>query len=104
MALDVTLADRLQRGRLPARCPVLVDDHRSYSLIKVMPLGEAASYSEFRTHALVEIKDSAAPEQRQGDLEAGRRLSAQQGRRGVGKGRIRAISGGPAAGGFGVEG
>src|SRR5262245_55325551 len=70
MALDLGIADRRERRRLPMRRLILVDDHRPYPLVEVVPARDAGNYSEFRPHALGEIEAAAAPELGERDLEA----------------------------------
>src|SRR5262249_21948793 len=88
MRLDVGLADLPQRRWPPLRRLVLVDDHRTDSLIEIMPPGDAGNYSEFGAHALVEIEAAATAQLRQRDLEAQRRLGAHGSGGGAGKGHI----------------
>src|SRR5882672_2674892 len=91
MPRDIRLADRLKRGRLPARRLVLVDDHRSYALVEVVAAHDARDYAEFDAHARFEIELPPAPQLRQRDLDTRRRFGSDQGCGGVGKCRIRAI-------------
>ena len=55
------VANARQRGGLPARRLVLVDDHRSYPLVKIVPAQQTRDYAEFSAHALGEIKAASAP-------------------------------------------
>ena len=66
-------------GRLPARRLILVDDHRSYSLVEVVPPDDAGHDAKFGTHALGEIQRGTAPHLRKRDLQARRRFRAYQG-------------------------
>ena len=93
MPFDIGRAHRVERGRLPARRLVLVDDHRSYPLVEIAARNDSGGYPEFSAHALVEIEHSPPPQQRQRDLEAGRRFGADQGGRAARKCGIGAFLG-----------
>src|SRR5215813_14019992 len=80
MAIDVGIADRRERRRLPMRRLILVDDHRPYPLVEVMPACDAGNYSEFGPHALGEIEAAAAPKLGERDLETQGRFDADAGR------------------------
>jgi len=71
---------------------ILVDDHRSYPFVKIMPKNQARDYAEFTAHALGEIKSPAAPQLRQRDLETGRRLRPDRGRAGTRKAGVRPLA------------
>src|SRR5215813_11314043 len=80
MALNLGIADRGERRRLPMRRLILVDDHRPYPLVEVMPAYDAGNYSEFGPHALGEIEAAAAPKLGERDLETQGRFDADAGR------------------------
>src|SRR5262249_55815081 len=98
MALNLGIADRGERRRLPMRRLILVDDARPYPLLEVVPARGAGKYSEFGPHTLGEIEVAAAPRLGERDLEAQGRLGADGGSGGSGEGRVDA-----ACGGRGVE-
>src|SRR5258708_13084208 len=79
MAFDLGRADRFERGWLPMRRLILVDDHRSNPFVKIMPEQQARGYAEFTAHALGKIEISTTPQLRQRDLETGRRLPPDPG-------------------------
>ena len=54
MALDLGIRHLGERGRLPARRVVLVDDHRAHAFIEIMAMNDARHYAEFGLHARVE--------------------------------------------------
>ena len=60
MALDLGVGDLGERGRLPARRVVLVDDHRAHALVEIMAVDDARHYAEFGAHARRRNR-SAAP-------------------------------------------
>src|SRR5580704_4724787 len=86
-------ADRFKPGWLPVGRLILVDDHRSYPFVKIMPKQQARDYAEFTTHALGEIEIATAPQLLQRDFEAGRRLRPDRGRREAREVGIRPLAG-----------
>src|SRR4029453_17840710 len=71
---DLGRAHCYERGRLPVRRLVFVDDHRPDPLVEIMSTHHTRDYAELGAHALEEIERRAASHLRQRDLETCRRF------------------------------
>src|SRR5450631_1275234 len=79
MAMQAPRRLRRHRGEArgaPARPIVLVDDHRANALIEVLSIDDARHDAPLRAHAVRKRPLAAAPQLRQRELEAERRLGA----------------------------
>src|ERR1043165_9886052 len=83
MSLNLGLQDVREHGRVPARRIVLVDDHRAYALVKIMPVHDTRYDAEFVSHAIRKRPLLAAPHLCERDSEAQRRFGADRRGRGA---------------------
>ena len=79
MTCDFRLANVGQRGRLPSRFVVFVDDHSAHALIEIMAVDDARHYAHFGAHARIEIGGCAVPHLRQREFKTERRFSPHGG-------------------------
>src|SRR4051794_23472951 len=79
MPLDLGVGDLGERGGVPARRVVLVDDHSAHALVEIMASNDARHYAEFRLHARCEVQGFAAAYLRQREFKAERRFGPDVG-------------------------